>query len=218
MQYKVGNSIIKTENAAKPASQASSYLMTLLDEMDPVNTALDYGCGKLRYSPALKSRCKHLTLVDSEIQIGRTQMIRGEKCNVREYVKRYMKSTRVISVDEFRSEMKKYSLVLCANVLPVIPIEEERELVLQSLFRAVSPVGVCLFITQYRNSYFKEIQRSDKAQDHLDGWIVQSRRGPAYYGILGPEKLTGLVTKVGFAIKEQTIHEGSCYLFASAAG
>jgi len=74
MRYEiVSGVVIKTENAAKPASQSSGFLKSLLGTLPRVSTSIDYGCGKLRYLDAILEKTDFLTLVDSEIQLSRIQ-------------------------------------------------------------------------------------------------------------------------------------------------
>ena len=54
VHYKLGAGIIiKTENAAKPHTQTSAYLKSLILSLEPVSSSFDYGCGKLRYKDAM---------------------------------------------------------------------------------------------------------------------------------------------------------------------
>lgn len=216
MHYKVKGLLIKTENAAKPAAQSSSYLAALLSKMKHVKSAVDWGCGKLRYSIHLKRICRDLTLVDSEIQISRQQIIHGELCNIREYVRRNISNTRVSSLEKFDDNREHFDFALCSNVLSVIPSPIVRNHTIKTLHKILKPNGRCLFTNQYRNSYFKDVMESAESHPFFDGWIRSSLRGPAYYGILRPEKLRFIVEREGFVIEDHKLHDGSNYLFALA--
>jgi hypothetical protein len=85
MRYKVRDLEIRTENAAKPISQASQGVLSWIAAQDLIEDALDYGCGKLRYAGALAEKCRRLTLVDSSEQLCRLQLIAEERTTVKEY-------------------------------------------------------------------------------------------------------------------------------------
>jgi hypothetical protein len=68
MHYKLHSGIeIKTENAAKPESQTSKYLLGLISKLSHAASTFDYGCGKLRYQKAISDTTEVLAIVDSEI-------------------------------------------------------------------------------------------------------------------------------------------------------
>ena len=176
MRYKVKGIEIRSENAARSGSQASRFVLEWINSNEIVKSALDYGCGKLRYSIKLSRHCNRLTLVDSEIQLNRIQRIGGELTTIRDYVDNYLKNARVLTIEEFFIDPEEYDLVLCANVLSTIPIPSVRSKVLRRLYHVLSVNGICLFVTQFRNSYFKKISLSNGAFNHLDGWILKSSR------------------------------------------
>ena len=49
MIYRAKGHTIHSENAAKSPLQVSKYLVDWIKAREKVNSALDYGCGKLRY-------------------------------------------------------------------------------------------------------------------------------------------------------------------------
>jgi len=89
MRYKIGkDSIIRSENAAKPDTQSSAYLNKLISRLEPVHSSFDFGCGKLRYERAIAKTTEELALIDSEVQLSRTQMIRGRSTTIRDHVRK----------------------------------------------------------------------------------------------------------------------------------
>jgi hypothetical protein len=50
----------------------------------------------------------------------------------------------------------------------------------------------------------------------LDGWILQSRRGASYYGILPKPKLEALVTDLGFDVEESWVHDKAAFVLAKS--
>lgn len=214
MHYKVRNLEIRSENAAKPLAQRAKPLARWLGKLDPVRAALDFGCGKLRYSGVLAAKCAVLTLVDSKVQLERLQKVGRKETTVRHYARSHWPRCRVLSAEEFERDQKQYDFVLCANVLSAIPNRNIRSAVLMRLAAALRSGGRCLFVTQYRNSYFKKVAASSAATGHLDGWILKTRRGNFYYGILNKEKLVGLIAAAGFRVKEAWVEGESAYALA----
>jgi hypothetical protein len=98
MRYKISSGVeIRTENAAKPASQPSQFLVDLISGLPHVSMTFDYGCGKLRYVKAISSKTDTLTLIDSEIQLSRLQMLGNKETSIRNIFKQ---SNRVAILNE----------------------------------------------------------------------------------------------------------------------
>ena len=218
MRYKVCGSEIRTENAAKPIEKPSRYLVEWLLAREPVDDALDYGCGKLRYASHLADRSSHLTLVDSEVQLTRQQRLGGQVTTVVDYVRQHWPAARVMTEAAFSKEDRRYDFILCANVLSAIPLQEDRARVLKRLGEALRRrAGRLLVVTQWRNTYFATTSRSPKATPHLDGWLLRTSRGNSYYGILTKDKIIALLLEHGFAIESAWTKNESAYVLAVAS-
>jgi SAM-dependent methyltransferase len=215
MRYKVGPLEIRSENAAKPLSQAAQPLVKWLRRSSHVSLALDYGCGKLRYSGHLAKKCRRLTLVDSRIQLDRVQMVAGRRATVREFAKRKWPNCKVLSVEEFDAPRSTYDFILCANVLSAIPDKSVLSQVLGRLSRSLKPRGLCLFVSQYRNSDFRKMAASKNARPHLYGWILVTKRGAFYYGVLDVGRVKELIERRGFLITESWTEGESAYVLAT---
>lgn len=217
MHYKVQGHVLRTENTAKPRVQSSRYLREWLLRQPPVEQALDFGCGKLRYSAEVAARSRLFTLVDSEEQIARLQLLDGERATIREYVRRHWRHGIVLSTTEFARSARRYDFVLCANVLPVIPDRKARANALRLLAGRLTRGERCLFVAQYRNSYFAMIQKLANARPHLDGWLVpREENATSYFGILPPSRLERLVTAHGFTILHSWVEEQSAYVLCAS--
>ncbi len=218
MRYRVKGVEIRTENTAKPVCQAARSVLRWIEGHPPVEAALDYGCGKLRYAKALASRCSRLTLVDSRVQLERTQMINGCRTSVREYVDAHLPEARTLSADDFTKDRETYDTVICANVLSAIPCARKRSQVLRAILRALKQEGECLFVTQYRNSYFSKVSASPDAIPHLDGWILKTARGAFYYGVLPLTRLQPLLRRHGFNVLRSWINGQRASVLAGRGG
>jgi SAM-dependent methyltransferase len=216
VRYKVRRLEIRSENAAKPLAQAAHPLIRWLKNMASVHAALDFGCGKLRYSGLLARKCQELTLVDSKVQISRTQRIDGKETTVAQYAEKHWPTCRVLNLEEFQREKMQYDFILCANVLSAIPDRCVRSKALLKLASVMRNQGRCLFITQYRNSCFTELADSRNATPHLDGWILKTQRGAFYYGVLDKDKLSALVAQHSFTIEKAWIEGESAYVLTGA--
>jgi SAM-dependent methyltransferase len=214
VRYKVRGFEIRSENAAKPKAQTAKPLVRWLKNMGEVRAALDFGCGKLRYSEFLARKCEVLTLVDSAVQLDRRQRLGGKETTVRQYAQKQLPRCRILSVEEFSRDRNKYDFILCANVLSAIPDRRIRSSALRRLGSAMRNTSQCLFVSQYRNSCFKEMAASPNALPHLDGWILRTPRGSFYYGILNRDGLSRLVLSHGLRIKKSWTEGESAYLLA----
>jgi hypothetical protein len=214
VHYRAKGLEIRSENAAKPMTKPASPLRHWLGEIQEVSTALDYGCGKLRYSGALARKCSTLTLVDSEVQLSREQQLGRTRSTVRQYARRHWPKCRVLNIDQFGRDRRTYDFVLCANVLSAIPDKRVRSITLLKIASVLGKAGRCLFVAQYRNSYFKKVAASPNAIAHLDGWILETRRGAFYFGTLNKQRLTNLLIRHDFLIEKEWIEGESAYVLA----
>lgn len=214
MRYRVRGLEIRTENAAKPMGQPAKPLTRWLRRLNLVGASLDYGCGKLRYSEALARKSQTITLVDSKIQLDRLQKVGKRQTTVRLFAEKKWPTCRVLEIGEFMRDKQRYDFVLCANVLSAIPDRKIRESVLVGIASSLRSSGQCLFVTQFRNSYFRHAMTLPGATPYMDGWILRTRRGAFYYGMIDKEKLTRLVRKVKLEICEAWTDGESAYVLA----
>lgn len=215
MHYSLpGGRLVKSENAAKPASQPSKFLTALLASLPHVDRTLDYGCGKLRYYEALLRTTEFLSLVDSDVQIFRQQVLRGSRTSIRDI---FQGSNRVsvFTTREFAESEGLYDRAFCVNVLSAIPVADERRNLLDQILRKLKPNASCLFVVQYRNSDFTRMSKLPTAESWHDGFLLRSLRGYSFYALIRPNALAKMVEQAGFQVVKQQLHEGSVYVWAS---
>jgi 2-polyprenyl-3-methyl-5-hydroxy-6-metoxy-1,4-benzoquinol methylase len=215
VRYQVEGYTIRSENAAKPAAQTSKYVVQLLEGLSPMSRALDYGCGKLRYAIHVIKLAKRLTLVDSECQLSRTQLIEGKNTTIREYVEANWPQARVFNDREFRGVDARYDFILCANVLSAIPLVRTRTAVARLLAQRLTARGRCLFICQYTNSYFCGQMADRSVKKFADGFIKGRPDNASFYGLIKPDQLRKLVSQAGLSIDKAWINDQSGYVIAN---
>jgi hypothetical protein len=219
VHYNAKGMLVKSENAAKPMADAAGPLVEWLRGRPVMESALDYGCGKLRYTPYVAARSRYLGLVDSSEQLDRVQRIDGVETTVRQYAKEKWPGCRIYELTEFwKGVSHTYDFILCANVLSAIPCPKVRARSLRSLRRGLTPRGTVLVVNQHTNSYFKEASSRPEAIAHLDGWLLPSRGGASYYGILTKDKVVELLKRHGFVIAQTWIDGQSNYVLAGRGG
>lgn len=219
MRYRTHGHEIRSENAAKPASAAAAHLVQWLEKRARTRSALDYGCGKLRYTKHLASRSQHVGLVDSEIQLSRTQKIDGQQVSVLDYVKKHWPRHTIQHLADFwKKPARSYGFVLCANVLSAIPCPKARAKSLRAIHGALENNGTALFVNQHTNSYFTQISQKPTTQAHLDGWLTVTPQGAAYYGILNRETVVKLVSRFGLHVEQAWVDGQSNYVLVSKGG
>jgi hypothetical protein len=219
MRYKLASGIeIRTENAARPESQPSTFLLDLIASLPHVGSTFDYGCGKLRYQRAIADTTDVLAVVDSEIQLSRLQVLRGKETSIRNLF-RQSNRMEVYNDVEFHELNTRFERGFCINVLPVIPSYSRRRRVLDVIHGKLrrDGNGECLFVVQYRNSDFTRMRRMPNTTPWLDGFIIDSLRGYSFYGLIPPERLEASLKRAGFRIRETKLNEGSAYTWARLA-
>jgi hypothetical protein len=142
MRYKLASGIeIRTENAAKPESQPSTFLLDLIASLPHVGSTFDYGCGKLRYQRAIADTTDVLAVVDSEIQLSRLQVLRGKETSIRNLF-RQSNRMEVYNDVEFHELNTRFERGFCINVLPVIPSYSRRRRVLDVITGSSDAMGM----------------------------------------------------------------------------
>jgi hypothetical protein len=215
VHYRINGRVIRTERTAKPRAQASSVLKQWLLEQPCRGQVLDFGCGRLRYAPELATVATSLTFVDSAQQLSRRCRFENEPETVAEYAARRWPTARILEYRAFMTDCSQYDFILCANVLSAIPLETERRKIVQLLASRLTAPGQCLFVTQYRNSYYRALERHPGASPHLDGLLVDRGGACTFYGLLRKEKVTGLIQSCGSAVERAWIQGQSAYVLCS---
>jgi 2-polyprenyl-3-methyl-5-hydroxy-6-metoxy-1,4-benzoquinol methylase len=212
MKYQIKNNIeIDSSKTAKSYLQQSSRVVELINDFDSVEKIMDYGCGKMRYSLLLKEKCDNLTIVDSELQLTKIQMIHGERTSIKEYIKRKGNDIKALNIEETLVHQSKYDIIFCSNVLSAIPDEKSRTELLTTIRNLLKKDGKAYFITQYTNSFYCNIKNKEGVFEHLDG-VVSSKRGKAtYYGIIGKSKLKEMLEIHNFKINRIWNRDQSTY-------
>ncbi len=214
VHYRVRGELVRSENAAKPMEDAAGPLVEWLGGRPVTNSALDYGCGKLRYTPHVAARSRYLGIVDSAHQLDRVQRIDGVRTTVRAYAEARWPGCLVYDLTRFWNGIRHtYDFILCANVLSAIPCPRARARSLRSIRRTLTPRGTLLVVNQHTNSYFSDVSRREEAIPHLDGYLLPSRRGASYYGILTKDTTIRLLERYGFAVVDAWIEgQSNCVL------
>jgi 2-polyprenyl-3-methyl-5-hydroxy-6-metoxy-1,4-benzoquinol methylase len=216
MRYVVRDLEIRSENAAKPIEDAAAPLVRWLNERSHVNAALDYGCGKLRYTKYIAMKCKSLGIVDSHIQLNRIQQLDGQISSVKQYVKMEWPKCKIYEIEDFwNGDNRSYDFILCANVLSAIPSAKVRAKSLRAINKALSSDGELLVVNQHTNSYFSKMKSMPNVKNYLDGWITQSKGSASYFGILNKALVISLLKRYGFSIKDSWIEGQSNYVLAT---
>ena len=173
---------------------------------------LDYGCGKLRYTIPLAEKGCNVVAVDSIEQIDKIQNVNDIKTSVRKYVNNYIQNVKVYSLEDTEWINSRYKFIVCCNVLSAIPVYKERIKIFKNIKKVLDDNGRALISIQYRNSYFnKYIERKD-CRRYYDGWIIESNNNPAFYGLIGLEKMIYYAKKVGLKVEKSYKKDGSAYL------
>jgi 2-polyprenyl-3-methyl-5-hydroxy-6-metoxy-1,4-benzoquinol methylase len=214
VRYRIQGTLVKTENCAKPCSQASTWVLAWIRTLPNSAVALDFGCGKLRYTIPLAKQLRSVVAVDSSHQIFRRQTINGKYTTVRAYAKRFLGNARVCAVESERWQ-RTFDIILCANVLSAIPERKVRQQVLRCLAGRLKTNGKMLVCVQFRNSHFEGWKHNSRARRYKDGWLVKNARGTSFYGIIPPESLITACKQANLNVVSGGSHGESAFVIAA---
>jgi hypothetical protein len=215
MRYRVRGLEIRSENAAKPGSSAGRWMLEWISSLKREGTALDLGCGKLRYTVPPAARVRRVVAVDSKVQVERKQIVCGTSRSVREYARQHLANVRICAVEECTWKLGRHETVLCSNVLSAVPSPRTRRELLTAAFNCLKADGRFLVTTQYRNSHFTKWRADDRAEPFYDGFLVRGRRGTSFYGLIDSPALVKLCRTAGFSIVQTGHAEELAYVIAT---
>lgn len=197
MNYNIKGHRIRSQNAAKPHTQASKQVIDVLNSIANVESILDLGCGKLRYSDHLQRISKNICFSDSKIQLERLQVIKGINCSVKDYVMKNYPSSKCIAIEDIHSLSDKFDFIFCSNVLSAIPCEVTLNRTMSTIYNLLSDSGRALIVNQHRSSYFRKFKLGEP---HLHGYLYEGKKGSSYYGIIDKLTIESLAIKHCFYI------------------
>lgn len=177
--------------------------------MDKSGCALDFGCGKLRYSEQLTRKFNKVTFIDSLRQLERVQIIRGQKTTIIEYVSKNYNDANVVPFEKIESIKNNYDFILCSNVLSAIPCQSTISKIISSIRSLLKESGEALIVNQYKSSYFKKYETGTK---HLYGYIYKTSKSASYYGLLNEEAVKKLCISHGLSVIKSWNKAGSSYV------
>lgn len=201
---------IRSENAALPWSQTGKGAISYLNNLEKVDRAADYGCGKCRYHNHILERTNTLTLIDSTIQLNRDQILGDEKNNVKSLFDG-KNSVQVINKKEFFSSPDRYDRIFIWNVLPIIPFPSVRRNILLKAKSKLSNNGSIELAVNYRNSEYTKSINSVKSFPFKDGYIVKGLRGAYFLSLLNPVLLRSEIQIAGLVVINQFRVDGTIY-------
>ena len=209
MNYNVCGVVIRSENAAKPYTMASKDICEYIRKLEKNGCALDYGCGKLRYSEQLVEKFENVTFLDSKKQLERVQMIRGEKTTVLKYIDKNYKKANYVFCEDVEKIVLEYDFILCANVLSAIPCQSTIDNIFLNIKRLLSLNGEALIVNQYKCSSFNKYKNGT---EYLYGHINKNCRGSFYYGLLSNKLVESICLRNGLSVINSWSKNGSSYV------
>lgn len=203
MRYQVGGLTIRSENAAKSPKEGSAALVRWIGSNVQVKSALDFGCGRLRYTGYLARASERIAIVDSAEQLERRVRVAKTQKTIREYALEKWPRCQVYSLPEAWAGLgQHFEFILCANVLSAIPSKRIRSRSIRAMRDSLAPRGRALIVNQHRNSDFTNVSKRYDTVRHLDGWLNPTPYGAAYYGILPQQKVLRIVRGHGLHVLE----------------
>lgn len=209
LNYEMNGITIRSENAAKPHTMPSNYLCNHIKNSLKNGSALDFGCGKLRYSEQLVDKFETVTFLDSRKQLERVQIIRGVQTTIPEYVANNYRKANVVPFESMHKITSRYDFILCANVLSAIPCKSTIDKIISGIGELLKDDGEAMIVNQYKSSYFKKYERGIK---HLHGYIYQNSRNASYYGLLDVDIVNKICLDNNLSVINSWSKAGSSYV------
>lgn len=109
---------------------------------------MDFGCGKLRYSDEIVSISKQVVFLDSDLQLSRSQMVRGISTSVAEYVSTHYAHAQILSFESAVAQgvHSCFDFINCSNVLSAIPCVDYLRSALCIIYSALQGGGEALLL------------------------------------------------------------------------
>jgi 2-polyprenyl-3-methyl-5-hydroxy-6-metoxy-1,4-benzoquinol methylase len=214
MRYAANGYDVHAEHAALSSERGARWLLDWITDLDSTYTALDYGCGRLRYSLALARACHSVTVVDSRRQFSRSMVIHGQKTTIPDFARDNSQNIHSCVAEEF-SDLDSYDLALCVNVLSSIPNQRSRNIVMRTILRSLKMTGVALFVNQHRNSYFRSYNERKDVKSYFDGWLIPNRGKICFYGLIHPDSLAKKCRKIGYHVMKSGCKGESGYVLCA---
>lgn len=160
----------------------------------------------------MSRKARHITLLDSQVQITRTQTIHSVKTSVELFAKNSLKNASVYYLENFDFSKQQFDFILCSNVLSAIPDKSTRVKLLDNIYNILHDNGTALITIQYRNSYFNTYNNRKGVEKYEDGWLIKKNNSYSFYGIIPPQQLIEMCLNSNLKIESAYKHDGSIYL------
>jgi len=163
----------------------------------------------------MSRRIKHVTAVDSKVQVDRFQTLFGHHSTIRRYATEHFPNIRVHAVEEEAWKRRRYDVILCTNVLSAIPSKQIRKKLVLSAHQRLRKGGTFLLTTQFRNSHFSNWARDPRATRHCDGFLVRGAKGASFYALLDCDMLVAICRRAGLSIVDSGHVKELAYVIAT---
>jgi hypothetical protein len=163
--------------------------------VEPGDTILDFGAGKLRNTLYLLERGYRVCAVEFANQFTQSQPARENLARAQaEFADRF--STLVYPAD-FVASNRRFKLVLLINVLNIMPVPSERLLVLQACHEKLDDAGFLLWYTQRGDAHYHE--RLESRYQIGDGvYVGRHTKYKTFYREYTVSEIDALLAQTGF--------------------
>ncbi len=135
----------------------------------------DLGCGKLRHLAICREFSKHILLIDTKLQIERTQKFAGLPATMSQYVESLGDRgtrVRIVDINDFEKQQNNADIVLSVAVMDVV-IQDARIRMARAAFRNLRPGGYFVVIVPRNDSSILVNCRQDNRFE--DGFLFRNR-------------------------------------------
>ena len=178
---------ISPEYSAQPTTaRPNPMLVTCIGHLNEQGASTkriaDQGCGRLRHLATLLGPCQKLLLVDTEIQLFRSQAIAGVQTTIREYIARFVppdgKTVRVMSCAEFADGALRLDAIFSVATMDVV-LPETRKLMVRHASQNLARGGHYVVVIPRNDSSI--LRRCTPKAAFSDGYVFDHHGVRTFY-------------------------------------
>lgn len=192
--------VVDVTGSAPPFKEPSENLKQVLDDVlesgsyPGIESVLEFGAAKLKNIPYILKKGKKVCAVEFE-ELASNAMTEANIEECRKYGDAFQE---LIFPNPFLSNVKKFDLVLLANVLPVMPVPAERLYVLKILHDKLNPEKYLLWVAQKEGGLYKKAKEAGKYNLGDGVWMGKGRRVKTFYRYHPIDELDEVMLLFGF--------------------
>ncbi len=179
---------IRVENSAPSQTRGAGSVKWASGNLarEGVNSIVDLGCGRVRNLSVYRRYFSDIALVGTKLQCNRIADLVPQ-----------VSAIRLLPIEEFVKEKRKYDAVFIISVLHIIPRLSDRRALLTLTRGKIRDLGFLIVDVPSGEHYYSV--HSTQANIYRDGWVMGKGSVKTFYRNYNAEELDGIVrSSTGF--------------------